>query len=332
MTRKKTPKITKFGDKKMLSYVTCYIFLILIGISFCYLGARSIYIIFRLRNVSMSPIKMVRYSDELLDSYAFACSIESVDWRDLDYTATVSTTHGACIKFNSNHSWMDRIFPFLSRIPKSKKILDVLKHMIAPVRRLLSLPIKIRITNEPIEKFLWPDNELTVEDVAKIKQTEYKKLTTWMLNANVKIGDGETRTYFAANEIAIFKENLSIDVKPKAYFCIGTDGVIVYADRLLVKGTNRCEDWEYPGPDACLLIFARKNIPKERQKNIVQFYESMTVFEKLLREYEITPDKTKRTALDVKIARLLKDMEGPAKSLDVEYLHEKMKSKYEECK
>jgi hypothetical protein len=196
----------------------------------------------------------------------------------------------------------------------------------------LSLPIKIRITNEPIEKFLWPDNELTVEDLEKIKQTENKKLTTWMLNGNVQIGDGENRTYFAVNEVAIFKENLSIDVKPKAYFCIGADGVIVYADKLLVKGTNRCEDWEYPGPDACLLIFARKNIPKERQKNIVQFYESMAAFEKLLGEYKVTHDKAKRTVLDVKIARLLKDMEGLARILDVEYLHEKMKSKYGECK
>lgn len=326
----------KNGDKKMLFYIICYAFLILIGISLFCLGGKGIYIFIKLENAGISPVKMLDYADELVDSYAFACGFENIDCNDLDYSVIMSTKHGGCIKLKPKGFSISEIFLFLRRIPSSEKIINVIKPIITPMGRIMALPMKIEITDNPIEKILWPNNELRIEDISKIREKKPEKSSTFIFDANLEIGNGKTPTYFVANEIGILKHDLKIDVQPEAYFLIGDEGMVVYEDRLLVKGSNHIEHWKYPDVDSFLLILPKKNIPKEKYNKIIRLREKMIEFKELLEKYKgycVIGDTSKMVTLEAKLAGLLKDIQKLAEDLDVGYMQEKMESEYKEaCK
>jgi len=208
----------------------------------------------------------------------------------------------------------------VKKIPGSDKVINIVKPVIKPVSKALVIPFKIKITHKPIEKFLWPNNELTIERISMIKEKDAKNISTYIFNCNLCIGDGKTPTYFIANGIGILKDDHKISVKPKAYFLIKNNGVIVYEDRLIVKGSNHIENWNEPYADAFLLILPKKNIPKERYYKIAQLYKKLNQFTILLKkykEYVDVEDKNKIIITEGKIIRLKEEILRLAEELGV---------------
>ncbi len=169
-------------------------------------------------------------------------------------------------------------------------------------------PFTGKITHKPIEKFLWPHNEATMDYIQKpLKKDKENRL---IIGANFQIGDGKTPTYFAANGIVTFKKGLEIDVKPKAFFKIEDEAVIVYEDKMIVKGTNRIDHWQFASVDAYLLVYPKRQLSEESYEKIVKYYEKMIEYKRVSKEYDKylrIGDETMVFVLEAKLLKLKKE-------------------------
>jgi len=106
--------------------------------------------------------------------------------------------------------------------------------------------IEIKTIHERIEFNVWPIMLESCPATSTFWEQEYSKgqqIGTYSIKANLQIGDGVTPTYFyhPKGSIAVFLENFKIIVKPKA--CVRIDGILVYENRMILKGSNEKESW-----------------------------------------------------------------------------------------
>jgi len=106
--------------------------------------------------------------------------------------------------------------------------------------------IEIKTIYERIEFNVWPIMLESCPAASTFWEREYSKgqqIDTYSISANLQIGDGVTPTYFyhSKGSIAVFLENFKIIVKPKA--CFRIDGILIYENRMILKGSNEKESW-----------------------------------------------------------------------------------------
>lgn len=94
-------------------------------------------------------------------------------------------------------------------------------------------------TPERIEFYLWPAMKQYSSDT--FWQREYAQgngFETYIISANLQIGDGETPTYFYVGQktAATFSDNYTITVMPLGRFRI--DGILRYENRMNLKGSK----------------------------------------------------------------------------------------------
>lgn len=272
----------------MILYLTCYALMIGVGGYLFYFGGKGIYSFLRLKAVGVDPIKILTYGGELVNRYSFACGIEGITKEDLTYRAIISTSHGACIKLTKKRWISSNMYKLIGKIPGSKKVIAVIKWIAPFVGNFLALPFKISTTGYPIEKYLWPQNEITIENIKKSQErrpTIPERLPSYIISSNFQIGDGVTTSWFVADGIVIFKNGLKIEVKPKGNFFIREKGLI-YADNILVKGSNSLEHWRHPSADTLPLVLSKKVIPQEKHNKINTLYDRMIQLHELIDDLE----------------------------------------------
>ena len=111
-----------------------------------------------------------------------------------------------------------------------------------------------------------------------------------------------------------------MEISPNTDFIFGDQGIIVYEDRLLVKGGNDIKYWKNPDADAFLLIFPKKNIPPERYDKVIELYNKTTERRELLDnndEYKMVGDYNKIDVNNAKIARVTEEILELAKYLGI---------------
>lgn len=109
--------------------------------------------------------------------------------------------------------------------------------------------IEIQTIDERIEFYLWTvmkDNPPTT--FWETESEEAPSLDVYYIEANLRIGNGTTPTFFALrkNEVAIFASSeipfdYRIIVEPLGYMKV--DGILIYENRMILKGSNNERDW-----------------------------------------------------------------------------------------
>jgi len=253
----------------------------------------------------LSSTALMNYGVNLIRYYSLFCEHFGIEYDSLSFEFIVSDKHGAAIRLFPKRFSLSRPVIWLARAPKLNWIYSVIK----PIRSIIAFlvsPFNVKVTHQPIEKFLWPHNEATMDYIQKPSKKKNKR-HRYLIETNLQIGDGKTSTYFSADGIVLFRKGLEIDVKPRASFKIEDEAVIVYEDKMLIKGTSRIDNWQFGDVDARLLIFLKRRLPKESFDKTVKYYEKMVEYKKLSKEcdeYRRIGDETMVFVLEARLLKL----------------------------
>jgi len=286
-------------------HILYYTMIGVIGVLILFVSAKELYVCTKLKDTRLSSTELMAYGSNLIRYYSLACEHYGIECDRLSFDFVVSDKHGAAIRLSPARFQWSRPIIWLAEIPRMNWIYWIIKPFRAFMAFIVS-PFKVKIIHKPIEKFLWPHNEASMDYIQKSLKKKNKGLPLYYMEANLQIGDGKTSTYFAVDGIAIFGKGLVIDVKPKASFKIEDEAVIVYEDKMLVKGTNRIDDWRFADVDAYLLLFPKRKLPKSSYDKIVKYYEKMIEYKKVSKEYDKYLRVGDETMVFVLEARLLK--------------------------
>lgn len=104
--------------------------------------------------------------------------------------------------------------------------------------------IETKTIPERIEFYVWEVmREYGNDNFWKRQYPQENELETYIISANLQIGDGITPTYFYVGEktVATFVNDYTISVMPLGRLRI--DGVLKYENRMILKGSNDERDW-----------------------------------------------------------------------------------------
>ena len=104
--------------------------------------------------------------------------------------------------------------------------------------------IETKTIQERIEFYVWQVmREYSDDDFWKRQYAQGNEFETYIISANLQIGDGVTPTYFYIGEktVATFTDDYTITVMPLGRLRI--DGVLKYKNRMILKGSNDERDW-----------------------------------------------------------------------------------------
>lgn len=292
----------------MKLHIIYYAMIGLIGVLFLFSTAKGLYVCIKLQDAPLSSTELMTYGSNLIRYYSLVCEHYGIECNRLSFKFVVSDKHGAAIMLFPARFQFSRTIIWLADTPRMNWIYRVFKPFRSFMAFIIS-PFKVKITHKPIEKFLWPHNEATMDWIQKPLKKKNKG-HLYRMNANLQIGDGKSSTFFAADGIVIFGKGLEIDVKPKASFKIEDEAVIVYEDKMLVKGTNRIDHWRFADVDAYLLVFPKRQLSEDSYDKTVKYYEKMIEYKKVSKEYDKyrrIGDETMVFVLEARLSKLKKE-------------------------